>query len=461
MESILRLDTEYIVLIGLGLTLLSTIKIIFFGSYYGFVIFLLSLSLFGYGIKKILDVYGYIVSSNVVLFLFNMFRVPFLWNVHNILFFNGVLKNPSLGFGEGYMHGLITPRNGVTLKDALFPIINSDFTFFMSGSMVTRLFGRIIRVIMNLQNITLSRRVAEVHYDLGNDLYEHMTGQELQYSCGFFPKGIRSLDDAQRVKIRLTLKKLCLDRPNLTLLDIGCGFGTLLKTASELYNVVGVGLSLSQEQINKAIEKNKNNPNISFHKQDYRTFLNNQIVGRFKRIVSVGMFEHVGRRNYNVFFNLCRRVIADDGIFVLHTICSNTSNSAGNPFIEKYIFPGGELPSVKEVLESVEPYFTCVNMSNYGQYYAITLKEWNIRSKSFFENIDIGENRKYNDVHRRMWDFYLTSCELAFELGRVQLVQFVFTPLGGIKSVIPHYDTQDVYDSNRGIFIDNNKINNS
>lgn len=446
-----NLKIDHLIAISIVLSTVGIISVIINASLRTLIALGLSLILLIISMKKFLDVYGVIISTTVVMFLFNFFRVPFLFDVNNTLFFNGVFKNPSLGFAEGYMRGLITPKRDHTLKDALKPILESDFTFYMSGSQLVRFFGRIMRLFKNFQSISMSRRVAEIHYDLGNDLYNAMTGKYQQYSCGFWPLGIRTLDDAQRVKLELTLKKLWITNPNMKLLDIGCGFGVLLRMASDLYKTKGVGLTLSKEQLREInLKKDTNN---RFLEKDYRDFCNNEAANTFDRIVSVGMFEHVGRRNYSHFFSLCRKVIKQDGVFVLHTVCSNSSNSAGNPFIEKYIFPGGELPSIKEVLEAAEPYFTCINMSNYGKYYANTLNAWNRNSNTFFDTIDIGINRKYNDEHRRMWNFYLTSCEVSFELGRVQLVQFVFIPLGSKENIVPHYDIQDVYDSSKGVFI--------
>lgn len=393
--------------------------------------------MFLYAIKTTFDYYGVIIMGTVFNIIWPSIGIPFNFIVDNPEFYRWFLITPSMTLGESYMNGYVRPiRN---LEESLTHILENPITFYFSGSLVMRCFGKIIRYISNPQSIVKSSRVAKVHYDIGNDLYAVMTGKTLQYSCGFFPPGTTTLDAAQSLKIDLTLKKLNITNERMRLLEIGCGFGTLLATAVKDYKVEGTGLTLSVEQLKVCRDKY---PNINFLEKDYRTYCSEIPESSYHRVVSVGMFEHVGKKNYNNFFRLVRRVIHPEGVFVLHTIGSNETNSAGNPWIDKYIFPGGELPSLTEICTAVSPFFRVEHVANFGRYYADTLECWRKNSAMFFDNVDrngtLEQKEKYNQVFRRMWNFYLVSCKVSFKLRRIHLYQLVLVPHSN-KNLIRHF----------------------
>lgn len=427
--------------------LLSLVFLVTLSSYIGYLLFTISLKItliiitmsmmLIYAIKKTFDIYGVIIMGTVFNIVWPWIGIPFNFTVEDPEFYRWFLLTPSLTLGEAYMKSQINPVR--SLEDALLPILDNPITFYFSGSMIVRYFGSLIRLFTNPQSIIRSTRVAEIHYDIGNDLYTDMTGKTRQYSCGFFPPGTTTLDEAQQLKIDLTLKKLNITREGMRLLEIGCGFGTLLATAKRDYKVQGTGLSLSVEQLKVCRDKY---PDITFLEKDYRTYCIEIPEFSYDRVVSVGMFEHVGRKNYGVFFNLVRRSIVHNGVFVLHTIGSNQTNSAGNPWIDKYIFPGGELPSLAEICTAAEMYFRIEHVANFGRYYADTLECWKRNSVLFFEKVDRNgtEDQKatYNQEFRRMWNFYLVSCKIAFKLRRIHLYQLVLVPHSN-RELIRHF----------------------
>jgi len=214
----------------------------------------------------------------------------------------------------------------------------------------------------------------------------------------------------------------------MRVLDIGCGWGGLMAYMKKYYKVQPVGLTLSKEQIALGKERfcRENGNELEFILVDYRDFCKNpENKNTFDRVVSVGMFEHVGYKNYREFFECSSNVLKPEGHMVLHTIGGKKSMRKGNDWIDTYIFPGGMLPSVKQIGDAIEGQFYLEDWQNFGPYYALTLKEWHRKSQDFFKKT---KNPKYNDKFKRMWEFYLVSCRIGFEMRDLQLWQLVLKP---------------------------------
>ena len=273
---------------------------------------------------------------------------PWDLRVHDPHFYARVLAQGSLGLGEAYMDG---GWDADSLDGLLFRLLSARIDRRVRG--VRDLADGLRAWFVNLQRRTRSFEVGRRHYDLGNDLYRAMLGARMVYSCGYWREA-QTLDAAQEAKLDLICRKLQL-RPGLRLLDIGCGWGELLKFAAERYGVAGVGITVSQRQAEYARELCAGLP-VEIRLQDYR-----DVHERFDRIASVGMFEHVGAKNYARYFDVARRCLADDGpdqgLFLLHTIASNVSVTHTDPWIDRYIFPNSMLPSAAQMARGCEGRF--------------------------------------------------------------------------------------------------------
>jgi cyclopropane-fatty-acyl-phospholipid synthase len=282
-------------------------------------------------------------------------------------------------------------------------------------------------VVARLLNLQFGRRAYEVgerHYDLGNDLYQAMLGRRLVYSCGYWHDrdgGLAgSLDAAQEAKLDLACRKLGL-RPGMRVLDIGCGWGEALKFAAERYGVSGVGVTISREQQAFAARLCEGLP-LELRLQDYRAMRGE----RFDRVLSIGMFEHVGVRNYRGYFGIVRSLLADDGLFLLHSIGSNLSRRRTDPWIARHIFPNSMLPSARQVAEASEGLFVIEDWHNFGADYDLTLQAWR-------DNVEAAWGRlpaRYDERFRRMWRYYLAGSMASFRTRRIQLWQVLMSPRG-------------------------------
>lgn len=342
--------------------------------------------------------------------------------VGNEKFYDRVLAQGNMGLGESYMDGWWNSpnidqfiyrllRNGAHEK--IKPSINTTLHYFKAK-------------FFNFQNKSRASIVAEHHYDLGNDLYEKMLGKTMAYTCGYW-KDAKTLDQAQIAKMDLVCKKVGL-KPGMKVLDIGCGFGSFMKYASENYGVECVGITLSKEQIAFGKEFCKGFP-VEFRLLDYR-----DLNDRFDRVISIGMFEAVGYKNFKTFMQSVNNCLVDDGIFLLHTIGNNASTTATDPWLDKYIFPNGMLPSIEQIGKSIEKIFVMEDWHNFGQYYDPTLMAWHENFEKSWPDL----KDKYGDRFYRMWKYYLLSCAALFRAREVQLWQIVLTKrgiVGGYESI--------------------------
>lgn len=339
---------------------------------------------------------------------------PWDIQVKNEKFYKRVLRQGNLGLGEAYMDGWWECRRLDLFIDR---VIRADLRRKAPVSWAV-LLGILLGLALNLQRKSKAFVIGERHYDIGNDLYRRMLDKRMVYSCGYW-KDARDLDEAQEAKLELICRKLLL-QPGMRILDIGCGWGSLAKYAAEKYKTEVVGITVSKKQAELARKSCKGLP-VRIKVQDYR-----ETAGKFDRVVSVGMFEHVGYKNYRTFMRVVRRLLKDDGLFLLHTIGRNTSAVSADPWISKYIFPNGMLPSVKQIGASIERLFVMEDWHSFGADYEKTLLAW-------FDNFDRswGELKdKYRERFYRMWKYYLLSCAGAFRARSLQLWQIVLSPKG-------------------------------
>ena len=334
-------------------------------------------------------------------------------------FFARALLQGSLGLGESYMDGWWETASLDGLVHRLLSAQLDERTRGLGDFVDT------IRAhLQNLQSERRSRIVGERHYDLGNDLYQAMLGQRLVYSCGYWRQA-DDLDAAQEAKLDLTCRKLGL-QPGMRVLDIGCGWGEALKFAAERYGVRGVGVTISREQAAYASELCRGLP-IEIRLQDYRTLSAAGLDEPFDRIFSIGMFEHVGVKNYPAFFDVARRCLADDqGLLLLHTIGGNRSRAHTDPWIARYIFPNSLLSSAAQLTTALEGSFVIEDWHNFGSDYDRTLLAWRDNIERRWDTLPA----RYDERFRRMWRFYLASSMAAFRARRIQLWQLVLSPRG-------------------------------
>lgn len=272
--------------------------------------------------------------------------------------------------------------------------------------------------LTNLQSRSRSGEVARRHYDLGNDLYAAMLGRRLVYSCGYW-RDAADLDAAQEAKLDLVCRKLRL-REGMRVLDIGCGWGEALKYAAERHGVSGVGVTLSAEQAAYARRLCDGLP-VDVRLQDYR-----DLDEPFDAVFSIGMFEHVGVRNYRTYFEVVRRCLAEEGLFLLHTIGTNVSVHRTDPWIARYIFPNSMLPSAVQIAAASEGLFVLEDWHNFGADYDRTLQAWRANVEAAWDRLD----PRYDERFRRMWRYYLAGSMATFRSRRSQLWQIVLSPHG-------------------------------
>jgi cyclopropane-fatty-acyl-phospholipid synthase len=339
---------------------------------------------------------------------------PWDIRIHNEQMLTRVLLQGSLGLGESYMDG---QWDCDRLDEFITQLARSEAHAGLPIN--ARVIMEWVRYrLLNPQTVTGSKKVAREHYDLGNDFYENMLDPYMQYSCGYF-KDTDNLATAQEQKLDLICRKLGLAK-GMKLLDIGCGWGGLARFAAERYGVEVTGITISKQQASYARDHVKELP-IDIQERDYR-----EIQGTFDRVVSVGMFEHVGPKNYDTYMRTVKKVLTDDGLALIHSIVRNRELGGAEPWMEKYIFPNSILPSLGQFVRAAQSYFVIEDGHNFGASYDKTLMAWHA---NFEENWDQFKDR-YGDRFYRMWNYYLLSCAGAFRARSIQLWQLVLSPHG-------------------------------
>ncbi|UPG91209.1 cyclopropane fatty acyl phospholipid synthase [Luteibacter aegosomaticola] len=333
--------------------------------------------------------------------------------VHDERTYARVFAHGSLGLGEAYMDGWWDCPDLAGLMSRLLSSRVDD-----SLRTVDTLLAHLKARFFNLQRGDHAWDVGRQHYDLGNDLFEAMLGKRMVYSCGYWADAW-NLDDAQEAKLDLICRKLRLTRGQ-RILDIGCGWGEALKFAAERYGVSGVGITISKEQAEYARELCRGLP-IEIRLQDYH-----EVDERFDAILSVGMFEHVGGKNYRPWFDVARRCVRPEGLVLLHCIGSNGPPSRPDPWIQKYIFPNSVIPAMSQVATALENLFVVEDWHNLGADYDRTLMAWQANIDAAWPEL----SARYDERFRRMWRFYLGCSAGIFRSRRDQLWQLTLSPQG-------------------------------
>lgn len=341
------------------------------------------------------------------------------------------MADPEIAFGEAYMDGDWWPGEGGL--PAVFKLYFANVDNFTHNRAIEWL-RRAIRGITELNGKLRSARNVQHHYDIDNDLFQEFLDRDMQYSCAYFETPDMSLDEAQQAKLAHIARKLCLS-PGQKVLDIGCGWGGMALFLAREYDVEVTGLTLSDDQFThaqKRAEARGLNNRVTFRKEDYRDHQ-----GEYDAIVSVGMFEHVGRPQHQVFFHQVARLLKPDGRSLIHTIGRNApppSNS--RTWIQKYIFPGGYVPSLSDMTPCIENSgLDATDLEIWRVHYAFTLAAWNERfqaSRQTFAD-------KLGERFCRMWEFYLLGCEAIFRYGDLVVFQVQLTHVNDAAPLTRHY----------------------
>jgi cyclopropane-fatty-acyl-phospholipid synthase len=340
---------------------------------------------------------------------------PQPWDVRvlDTRMFQRVLSSGSVGAGESYMEGWWDCAQ----LDEMFRRV---FALRLDEQLPSwrQILAAARARLFNVQSPDRAFAVGEQHYDIGDDLYQRMLDPRMIYSCAYW-RLAGDLESAQEAKLDLVCRKLGL-RPGMRVLDIGCGWGGAAQFAAERYGVSVTGITVSRHQADAAIERCRGLP-VNIGLDDYRS-----VSGRFDRIFSLGMFEHVGVRNYQTYFETARRLLEPDGLFLLHTIGGNTSVEVNDPWIERYIFPNSMLPSMAQIARATEGLWVTEDWHSFGPDYDRTLMAWYDNFERHWSEIAA----KYGERFRRMWRFWLLSSAASFRARRTQLWQIVLSPSG-------------------------------
>lgn len=342
-------------------------------------------------------------------------RNPWDIQVHDDRFYKRAVTEVELGLGESYMDGWWDVEQ---LDEMIFRIVRADLQNKVKRNLkiALQLAGF---YLINMQARHRAFIISEKHYDLGNDLFQNMLDKRMNYSCAYW-KNATNLEEAQENKLDLICKKLYL-RPGMRVLDIGCGWGAFGKYAAEKYGVEVLGITVSKEQVSLGKELCKGLP-VEIKLMDYR-----DLNEKFDRIVSVGMIEHVGYRNYRTYFKIAENCLNENGLFLLHTIGEVRSVKNTDAWTHKYIFPNGMLPSIAQLAKAVEGLFLIEDLHNFGADYDKTLIAWYNNFNSNWHNL----KEKYGERFYRMWKYFLLSSAGAFRArNKNQLWQIVLSKKG-------------------------------
>ena len=347
---------------------------------------------------------------------------PWDIKVNDDRLYSRIMSGGTLALGESYMDGWWDCDN---LDQFFEKVIRSNIGDHVKPTLLNA-YLYLHSVLTNPGSPKRAFEIGEKHYDAGNDLFKRMLDKRLVYTCGYweaFRDGSRAaatnLDEAQEAKLDLVCKKIGLKKGD-KVLDIGCGWGSFAKFAAEKYGAHVVGVTVSKEQKELADELCKG-LQVEIRLQDYR-----DVTEKFDHIISLGMFEHVGVKNYRTYMEVAQRCLKDDGLFLLHTIGSNVSHLTPDPWFDKYIFPGGILPSIAEIAKSVENLFIVEDLHNFGFNYSKTLFAWNENFEKSWDEI----KANYNERFHRMWRYYLLLLVGGFRARNSQLWQIVLSKNG-------------------------------
>lgn len=364
-------------------------------------------------LQKILDEAGITINGNK----------PYDIHIHHPRVYIDVFLKQSIGAGEAYMNGLWDCEK----LDELFYLVcrHKLYNKLRSNAWLSLINAK--NTLINQQTPQKSLEVANQHYNLGNKMYEKMLGESMAYTCGYW-KEADNLDAAQFAKYELTCKKMGL-KPGDTVLEIGCGWGGLAKFMAEKYGCYVVAIDIAREPVKYATELCRDLP-VNVYQCDYRDVSvynpHNQL---FDKIVSVGVLEHVGYKNYKVLMQLALKYLSDNGIFLLHSIGGNISKKSCEPWINKYIFPHGMIPSLKQLGDAFEQQCVIEDHHNFGAFYDKTLMAWHHNLNTHWPEL----KSQHDERFLRMMNYYLLSCAGGFRARDLQLWQFVLTKKGLLK----------------------------
>lgn len=327
--------------------------------------------------------------------------------------YSRLLRRGSLGLGEAYMEDLWEAED---LAGFFTQVLQHDLNAQVRSWKQLPLWGLYLKqLLLNPQSRSRAFQVGQQHYDTDKSIFTTMLDKSLTYSCGYW-RHAKNLNQAQEHKMDLICRKLQL-QPGEKLLDIGCGWGSMARHAAQNYGVEVLGITVSQEQQQEARQRNEGLP-VRFELQDYR-----DLQRQFDKVVSIGMFEHVGPKNHRTFFRKVHELLKPEGLFLLHTIGSHVTNNRMDPWIEKYIFPNGKIPSAPEIASASEELFILEDWHNFGLDYDRTLSAWWENFKAAWPQLEQNYSRQF----LRMWKYYLQSCAGFFRSRQGQLWQLVFS----------------------------------
>lgn len=339
---------------------------------------------------------------------------PWDIQVHNDQFYDRILRDASLGLGEAYMDGWWDCK---AVDQFIDRVLRANLREAVEKNW--RLAFEVLRAKMtNRQSRNRAYEVGEQHYDLGNDLYEAMLDKRLNYTCAYW-RNAENLDDAQEAKLELVCRKIGI-HPGMRILELGCGWGSFAKYAAEKHGASVLGVTVSKEQVILGMQLCQGLP-VELRLQDYR-----EVSGEYDAVISIGVMEHVGYKNYHTYMDVVGRCLKKDGIAFVHTIGGNHSIATGEPWTNKYIFPNGMLPSITQLGQAMEGRFVMEDWHNFGPDYDKTLLAWHRN----FNNAWPLLQERYGERFHRMWNYYLLSSAGGFRSRSQQLWQIVMTRPG-------------------------------
>ena len=339
---------------------------------------------------------------------------PYDIQVHNKNFYQSVLREGALGLGESYMDGWWDCE---ALDQFSYRILLANLDHKVKRSL--KLKWHILKSKMfNLQRISRAFQVGERHYNIGNDLFKAMLDKTMLYTCGYW-KNAKNLDEAQEAKLKLVCQKVNLE-PGTRVLELGCGWGSFAKYAAEKHGAIVTAVTVSKQQVELGREICKGLP-VKIELEDYRN-----VSGKYDRVISIGILEHVGYKNYRTYMETVDRCLQDDGIAFIHTIGGNVSMTTLNAWTTKYIFPNGLIPSIPQIGKAMEGVFVMEDWHNFGPDYDKTLMAWHDNFEEAWPKL----KNKYGERFYRMWRYYLLSSAAGFRSRRNQLWHIVMTKPG-------------------------------